>query len=129
MFIAIAVCLFIYGIYLLHDISSFTSKASSTTGQIVARDGTRFTIQYMVDGRAFQIEESLPSTKGASISEREKLQPGVAVPVLYERSSPGNARWGAARNWFFPELLILLSILFGLAGFLPDLGKGLFGNR
>ncbi len=115
-FIGIAI-----GAYLLLDFESFSSEASETEGQIVARDGVRFTIEYTVDGRMYRITEDLPSAKGMSGLSRSKLQPGSKVIVLYDPSSPGNARWQSSRNWIFPVLVLLLAVLAGVGGLFPGI--------
>lgn len=110
-----------YGIYRLWDAWSFTSRAREVTGEIVERDSSRFTIRYVVEGQAFQIEEDLPIAKGMSRSRRIELQPGVQVTVLYNPAAPQEARWDSDRIWAFPIIVILVSVLAGLAGLRPDL--------
>ncbi len=116
-----------YGVCLLSDYLIFTSSASETQGQVVARDGSNFTIQYTVEGQTFRIKEALPSTKGMSGLERAKLRPGKIVSVLYDPSSPGDARWNA-NNWVWPFAVIVLSILCGIAGFFPNIARKPFGR-
>ncbi|MFZ1082973.1 MAG: DUF3592 domain-containing protein [Candidatus Kryptoniota bacterium] len=127
LFIILSVIGLFYEIYLLSDYLVFTLSASETQGQIIARDGTSFTIQYTVEGHTFRIKHDLPSTKGMSIIRRERLRPGATVAVLYDPLSPSNARWNAD-NWLWPLIVIFLSILFGLAGFFPDLARKSFGR-
>lgn len=62
-----------------------------------------------------------------SILRRERLQPGATVSVLYDPLSPSNARWNAD-NWVWPLIVMLLSILIGLAGFFPNLARRSFGR-
>ncbi len=107
-----------FGAYLLADFESFSSEASETEGLIVARDAVRFTIEYTVDGRTYRITEDLPSAKGTS---RRKLQIGTKVSVLYDPSSPGNARWHNSRNWIFPVLVLLVAIIAGVGGLFPNI--------
>jgi Protein of unknown function (DUF3592) len=117
----------LYGIYLSSDYFIFTSSALETQGQVVARDGSTFTIQYTVAGQMFQIKHSLPSTKGMTGLERARLRPGATVSVLYDPSSPGDGRWNA-HNWVWPFVVIVLSVICGLAGFLPDIARKPFGR-
>ncbi len=120
-FIILSVIGLIYGAHLLWNIVGFTLAASETQGKIIARDNFTFTIRYIVDGQTFQITEDLPSTKGMSGVKRMKLQPGTTVSVLYDPSSPGNAKWNANRNWVFPFAVIFISLLAGFAGLFPDI--------
>lgn len=53
LFIILSVIGLFYEIYLLSDYLVFTLSASETQGQIIARDGTSFTIQYTVEGHTF----------------------------------------------------------------------------
>ena len=110
-----------FGAYRLWDTWAFNLLAAETQGQIVARNGLTFTIQYVVDGRTFQITEDLPGTKGMSGTTRMQLHVGAMVPVLYEPSSPNNARWEAERNWVFPLGILFVSVLAGFAGLFPDI--------
>jgi hypothetical protein len=116
-----------YGIYLLSDYIFFTSLALETQGQVVARDGSNFTIQYTVEGQTFRIKHSLPSTKGMTGLERARIRPGATVSVLYDPSSPGDGRWNA-HNWVWPLVVIVLSVICGLAGFFPDIARKPFGR-
>jgi len=116
-----------YGIYLLFDYLKFTSSASETQGQVVARDGSRFTIEYNVGGQTFRIRESLPSTRGMSGLKRARLRPGATVSVLYDPLSPANGRWNA-NNWIWPLVVLALSILCGLAGLFPNVARKPFGR-
>ncbi len=113
-----------FGAYRLLDIWAFSLTASETEGQIVARNSASFIIEFNANGRTFQITEDLPSTKGLSGLTRTRLQPGTKVSVLYDPSSPSRARWNDNRNWVFPLVVILLSVLVGLAGLFPN-----FANR
>lgn len=94
--------------------------AQEAQGQIVARDSANIIIQFEVGGRIFEIQEALPSTRGAAGLQRVKLQVGTMVPVLYDPSSPQNARWRTERLWVFPVAIILVSVLAALAGLFPD---------
>jgi len=118
----IAVVALAYGTYHLWDIWNFSRTAAEAQGLIIDRTSTRFTIQFTVDGRSYQIEESLPNTKGANIQARMRLQPGVSVPVLYDPAAPQDARWKSDRNWAFPMALCFVGILCGLAAYRPNLG-------
>ena len=118
----------VYGMYLLFNYFSFISSASEIQGQVVAREGSHFTIRYVVDGQTFHITEPLPSTKGMSGLERARLRPGAMVTVLYDPRSPANGRWNA-NNWIWPLVVIALSILCGLAGLFPNAMRGSFGRR
>jgi hypothetical protein len=109
-----------YGAYGLWDYWSFASKAREAAGQIVARNSTTFTIQYTVDQQTYQIDESLPNTKGMSGQNRIALQPGKAVTVLYDPMSPGSARWQSERLWLFPLAILFVSGLAGLGALFPD---------
>ena len=111
----------LYGTYRLLDAWSFTSQAREVAGEIIDRDSSRFTIRYIVDGQAFQIQETLPSTRGMSSYRRAQLQPGAQVGVLYNPLSPQKARWDSNRIWAFPIIVIFLSVLTGLGGLRPDL--------
>lgn len=118
----IAVVAFSYGAYRLWEFWSFSRDAHETQGVIVDRTSNQFTIQFTVDGRSYEIEEDLPSTKGADVEMRMRLQPGVYVKVLYDPESPQNARWKSARNWAFPAALCAIGIMCGLAAYRPSLG-------
>lgn len=109
-----------YGLYRLWDAWSFTSRARETAGEIVGRDSARFTIRYIVDDQPYQIQETLPSTRGMSGYRRARLQPGVQVAVLYDPASPQKARWDSDRIWATPIVVLFLSVLTGLAGLRPD---------
>ncbi len=128
-FIILSVLGLIYGAHLLWNIIGFTSAASETQGRIITRDNFTFTIQYTVNGKTFQITEDLPSTKGMSGMKRMKLQPGSTVTVLYDPSSPGNAKWNANRNWVFPLAVIFVSLLAGFAGLFPDIALRSFDRN
>jgi len=117
---------FAYGAYRLWDALAFGAVASRTQGQVVAREGSSFTIEFSVDGQVFHITEDLPGTKGMTGMERARLQPGASVVVLYDPSSPSHARWDAKRNWFFPLAVMAVSMLAGLAGWRPDLAGRTF---
>ncbi len=108
-----------YGLYRLWDAWSFTSRAREAAGEIVDRDSSRFTIRYIVEGQPFQIQEDLPSAKGASY-RRAQLQPGVQVAVLYDPASPQNARWESDRIWAFPLVLLFMGLLSAFAAWRPD---------
>jgi len=118
----IAAVAFLYGAYHLWDIWNFSRDAREAQGLIIERTSAEFTIQFTVDGRRYQIEESLPSTKGADIEARMRLQPGANVTVLYDPAAPQNARWQNARNWAFPGALCAIGVLCGLAVSRPNLG-------
>jgi hypothetical protein len=118
---------FAYGIYLWSDYFIFTLSACETQGLIVSREGSSFTIQYNVEGQTFQIKQGLPSTKGMSGLKRAKLQPGATVSVLYDPMSPGDARWNA-HIWVWPLIVIILSMLTGVAGFFPDIARKSVGR-
>ena len=124
--IVLSVIGFTYGVYRLWDFRTFSISAVETQGQIIARDGSKFTIQYNVKGSTYLITEDLPSTKGMSGLKRMKLQPGVTVAVLYDPLSPANAKWAAERNWVFPLVIIFLSLLSGFAVLFPDIVRSAF---
>jgi Protein of unknown function (DUF3592) len=109
-----------YGTYCLWDFWRFISRAQEAQGQIVARDSTTFTIRFEAEGRTFQIEEDLPSRRGTAGLQRMVLQPGATVTVLYDPSSPQNAKWKTERLWVFPVAIILVSTLAGLVALFPD---------
>jgi hypothetical protein len=110
----------LYGTYRLWDAWSFTSQAREATGEVVQRDSSQFTIRYIVGEQAFQIQEDLPIARGMSAYRRTEIQPGVQVAVLYDPASPQKARWESDRIWAFPVVVILISVLAGLAGLRPD---------
>jgi Protein of unknown function (DUF3592) len=118
----IAVVAFSFGAYRLWDIWNFSRNALEAQGVIVERTSNQFTIEFTANGRSYQIEEELPSTKGADVETRMRLQPGVYVTVLYDPDSPQDARWKSARNWVFPGALCAIGVLFGLAAYRPNLG-------
>ena len=118
-----------YGAYLILDIVGFTSTAEETQGRIIARDSFTFTIQYEVNGQTYQIRQDLPSAKGMSGINRMKLQPGVAATVLYDPSSPQNARWKSNRNWVFPIAILFVSLLAGFGGLFPQVALRSFRQR
>lgn len=118
--ILIAVVGFPYGSYQLLDYLRFASRAQETQGLIVARDSANFTIQFAVDGQAYQIQEALPSTRGMAGQARMALQPGTAVRVLYDPSSPQSAKWKASRNWVFPVAVLLVSAIAALTARFPE---------
>ena len=117
----IAVVTLGFGTYHLWDIWNFSRNASEAQGLIIDRTSTRFTIQFNVDGRSYQIEESLPNTKGG-IQARMRLQPGASVTVLYDPAAPQDARWKSNRNWAFPVALCFVGMLSGLAAYRPNWG-------
>ena len=120
----------IYGTSILWNFTAFSWRASETQGRIVARDSFTFTIQYAVDGRTYQIQQDLPGTRGMSGIKRMQLQPGAAVTVLYDPSSPGDARWKSNRNLVFPFAVIFIALLAGFAGMFPELALRSFsGSR
>ena len=118
----------IYGTYLLWNFTAFSWRASEIQGQIVARDHFTFTIQYVVDGRTYHLQQELPGTKGMSGIRRMKLQPGTAVTVLYDPSAPGDARWKSDRNLVFPFAVIFLALLAGFVGLFPDIALRSFSG-
>lgn len=118
----IAVGAFLYGTYRLWDIWNFSRNAREAQGLIVDRTSNQFAIQFTLDGKTYQIEETLPSTKGADIEARMRLQPGAYVTVLYDPAEPQNARWKSERNWAFPVALCAISVLCGLGAYRPSLG-------
>jgi hypothetical protein len=109
-----------YGSYRLWDAWSFTSQAREVAGEVVQRDSSQFTIRYFVGDQAFQIQEDLPIARGMAAYRRTEIQPGVQVAVLYNPASPQKARWDSDRIWAFPIVVILVSVLAGLAGLCPD---------
>ena len=127
--IVLSVIGFAYGVYRLCDFGVFRIRAVETQGQIIARDGSQFTIQYNVNGSAYLITEDLPSTKGMTGLKRMKLQPGVTVSVLYDPLSPAHAKWAAERNWVFPLAIMFISLLAGFAGLFPDVVSRPFSWR
>ena len=110
-----------YGTYHLWEYWRFASKAQEAQGRVVARDSSTFTIQFAVDGQTFQIAEALPGTKGMAGQRRSALQPGAAVTVLYDPSSPQKARWQNNRLWVFPLAIFLISAIAGFSAWFPDL--------
>jgi len=118
----IAVVALGFGAYHLWDIWNFSRTASEAQGVVIERTSTRFTTEFTVGGRIYQIEESLPSTKGANLQARMRLQPGANVTVLYDRAAPQNARWKSQRNWAFPVALCFVGILCALSAFRPYWG-------
>jgi len=126
--IVLSIAGLVYGVYMLAEIVLFVAIASETEGQIVSRNGSTFVIQYRVEGQTFMITEALPSTRGMSGLNRAALQPGTVVPVLYDPSEPGDARWNASRNWFFPICVIAVSLPCGFLGFWPNRAKNPFGS-
>ena len=127
-FIIASIAGLIYGVYLLWDFTGFSLRASEIQGRIVARDHFTFTIQYVVDGTTYHIQQELPGTKGMSGIKRMKLQPGAVVTVLYDPSSPGDARWKSNRNLVFPFAVIFLALLAGFAGLFPDIALRSFSG-
>lgn len=109
-----------YGAYHLLDYWRFAFKAHEAPGFVVARDSSSFTIQFAVNGRTFQIDEALPGTKGMGRPRRSEVQPGFAVMVLYDPSSPQKARWKNDRNWLVPLATLLISAICGLAYWFPN---------
>jgi hypothetical protein len=109
-----------YATYRVWDFWRFISRAQEAQGQIVARDSATCTIRFEVAGHKFQIEEDLPSRRGMAGQRRMELQPGTTVTVLYDPSSPHNAKWKAEGLWVFPAAIILVSALAGLVALFPE---------
>jgi hypothetical protein len=116
----LAICAFAYGVYMLLSVWSFMRTAHTVQGLIVDRDNAHFTVEYMVNGRALQLTESLPSTKGFSGMSRRKLRPGNSVPVLYDPALPSRAKWDSNRIWVFPAAIMFMASLVLCAALFPN---------
>lgn len=115
----LAICGFVYGVYMLASAWAFGRTAQRVQGLIVDRDGTHFTVEYRVNGQALQLTEMLPSAKGMSGMTRRELQPGNSVPVLYDPAAPTRAKWDSNRVWGWPAAIIAVATLAFCAAMFP----------
>ncbi len=94
----------------------FVASSVPTTGVIVARGDSTYTVRFEVDGRSVQFRSSLPTTRGFA---RSRIQVGNPVAVRYDPYDPARARVGGSALWLFPVAMAFLGAAGIVAGFVP----------
>ncbi len=123
----IAFCGVLFGLYLLAIQLHLQYTGAIADGRIVARDSAKFVVKYNVNGRDYEITESLPGKGG--FKSRQQLQEGATVQVLYDSVQPEKAQWHSSRNLIFPVIIVVMSALFAAIILNPKLLGRNIGGR
>jgi hypothetical protein len=110
--VLLGVVAFVVGAYFGLAALRFVGKSVPTTGIIVDRGGSTYTVQFEVEGRNVQFESDMPTTKGFA---RSQIQVGKEVEVRYVPSAPSEARVAGSKLWAFPLAMMFIGLV-GIAG-------------
>jgi hypothetical protein len=111
----------LFGISLFVAQIRFLIQSRVADALVVARTEATFTLQYKVDGREFEVSESLPGD--GAIKNKADFEVGAATQVLYLPTAPERAQWRSSRRWVFSAIIVVMSALFALTILRPKILK------